>query len=408
MPEQEASFADFDLDPRCLRVLDKNDIQVPTPIQAAVLPVALEGRDVIAIAQTGTGKTLAYVLPLLMRIAQGKAGRNQLLVLTPTRELAVQVHHVIEEYGKALGIRSVCVYGGVNLEQQTRALRRGCQVIVATPGRLLDHMERGNIRFNELEALVFDEADRMLDMGFLPDIRRILRTLPAERQTLLCSATFPREIERLAQDILNEPERITVGAISQPVDNVRQILYTVAAESKIALLLKLLRDDAAVVDSCIVFMRTKSRTERVAKALHRAGIDVQAIHGDRTQRQRQRALEGFRDGRFPVLVATDVAARGLDIDNVSHVINYDIPVNPDDYIHRIGRTARASAKGDAITFVSPGEHIALEGIERALGTHLPRAEWEGAVQVLSLFHAPEEQAARKRTARRRRTLLRRR
>lgn len=408
MPEQEASFADFDLDPRCLRVLDKNDIQVPTPIQAAVLPVALEGRDVIAIAQTGTGKTLAYVLPLLTRIAQGKAGRNQLLVLTPTRELAVQVHHVIEEYGKALRIRSVCVYGGVNLEQQARALRRGCQVIVATPGRLLDHMERGNIRFNELEALVFDEADRMLDMGFLPDIRRILRTLPAERQTLLCSATFPREIERLAQDILNDPERITVGAISQPVDNVRQILYTVAAESKIALLLKLLRDDAAVVDSCIVFMRTKSRTERVAKALHRAGIDVQAIHGDRTQRQRQRALEGFRDGRFPVLVATDVAARGLDIDNVSHVINYDIPVNPDDYIHRIGRTARASAKGDAITFVSPGEHIALEGIERALGAHLPRAEWEGAVPVLSLFHAPEEQAARRRTARRRRTLLRRR
>lgn len=408
MPEQEASFADFDLDPRCLRVLDKNDIQVPTPIQAAVLPVALEGRDVIAIAQTGTGKTLAYVLPLLVRIAQGKAGRNQLLVLTPTRELAVQVHHVIEEYGKALRIRSVCVYGGVNLEQQARALRRGCPVIVATPGRLLDHMERGNVRFNELEALVFDEADRMLDMGFLPDIRRILRTVPAERQTLLCSATFPREIERLAQDILHEPERITVGAISQPVDNVRQILYTVAAESKIALLLQLLRDDVAVVDSCIVFMRTKSRTERVAKALHRAGIDVQAIHGDRTQRQRQRALEGFRDGRFPVLVATDVAARGLDIDNVSHVINYDIPVNPDDYIHRIGRTARASAKGDAITFVSPGEHIALEGIERALGNHLPRAEWEGAVPVLSLFHAPEEQAARRRTARRRRTLLRRR
>ena len=408
MPEQEASFADFDLDPRCLRVLDKNDIQVLTPIQAAVVPVALEGRDVIGIAQTGTGKTLAYVLPLLMRIAQGKAGRNQLLVLTPTRELAVQVHHVFEEYGKALRIRSVCVYGGVNLEQQARALRRGCQVIVATPGRLLDHMERGNVRFNELEALVFDEADRMLDMGFLPDIRRILRTVPAERQTLLCSATFPREIERLAQDILHEPERITVGAISQPVDNVRQILYTVAAESKIALLLQLLRDDVAVVDSCIVFMRTKSRTERVAKALHRAGIDVQAIHGDRTQRQRQRALEGFRDGRFPVLVATDVAARGLDIDNVSHVINYDIPVNPDDYIHRIGRTARASAKGDAITFVSPGEHIALEGIERALGTHLPRAEWEGAVPVLSLFHAPEEQAARRRTARRRRTLLRRR
>lgn len=408
MPQQTASFADYDLDQRCLRVLENKEIQIPTPIQAAVLPVALEGRDVIAIAQTGTGKTLAYALPLLTRIAQSKPGRNQMLVLTPTRELAVQVHSVMDEIGKTLRLRSVCVYGGVGLEQQARALRRGCAVIVATPGRLLDHFERGNVEFGGLQTLVFDEADRMLDMGFLPDIRRILSKLPKDRQTLLCSATFPKEIERLAQDILSDPERISVGAIAKPVDNVRQALYTVAAEAKIDLLLQLLRDGKRHIDSCIVFLRTKSRTERVARALHRAGIEVQAIHGDRSQKQRQRALDGFRDGRYPVLVATDVAARGLDIDNVSHVINYDIPVNPDDYIHRIGRTARASADGDAITFVSPGEHIALEAIERALGARLPQAEWEGAVPVLSLFHPPEEQAARKRAARRRRTLLRRR
>ena len=385
------SFEDFDIDPRCLSALRAQKIVEPTAIQAEAIPIALEGRDMVAIAQTGTGKTLAFALPALTRLAAGRVAKNMMLVLVPTRELAVQVHSVIEEFGRPLHIRAASVYGGVSLEKQTMALRKGVAVIVATPGRLLDHMGRGNVRFKSLEILVLDEADRMLDMGFLPDIRRILAKLPDERQTIMCSATFPNEIARLAEDMLYEPEQIRVGAIAKPVDTVRQTLYTVDRHGKMGLLATVLREQE--VDSALVFLRTKHRTERVAKNLRRSGLKAQAIHGDRTQRQRQQALDGFKSGRYNILVATDVAARGLDIDGVSHVINFDIPSTPDDYIHRIGRTARASAKGDAVTFVCPDEHLALRAIESALGHNLPRKEWEGAVSVLTLYRPAETKAA---------------
>ncbi|HNT89908.1 MAG TPA: DEAD/DEAH box helicase, partial [Candidatus Hydrogenedentes bacterium] len=337
----------------------------------------------VAVAQTGTGKTLAFALPSLSRLAAAPRGRNSMLVLTPTRELAVQIRTVIEPFGNALGLRTVCLYGGVGLGPQTEALRRGCNIIVATPGRLLDHMARGAVSFRDLRILVLDEADRMLDMGFLPDIRRILAKLPAERQTLMFSATFPREIARLAADMQRNPARIEVGAVARPVETVRQNIYTVAQTGKTPLLSTLLR--GSDVHSALVFLRTKHRTDRVARSLHKEGFKVQAIHGNRSQSQRQQALDGFRKGRYNVLVATDVAARGLDIKGVSHVINYDVPNTSDEYIHRIGRTARASESGDAITFVSPDECVALGNIETALGMCLPRVEWEGAVNVVSLY-----------------------
>lgn len=401
------SFNEFDLDPRCLRVLHESNIITPTPIQAQAIPIAVTGRDVIGVAQTGTGKTLAFTLPSLTRLAQEKLRRNMMLVLVPTRELAVQVEKVVEEIGRPLQIRSVAIYGGVSMERQTTAIKRGRAVVVATPGRLLDHMGRGNLRFDKLSVLVLDEADRMLDMGFLPDIRKILRKLPEDRQTLMFSATFPDEIARLTGEMMRDPERVSVGAVSRPVDAVRQLLYPVMPEHKSELLLDVLRSQD--IHSALVFLRTKQRTERVAQLLRKQGFKAAAIHGDRSQKQREQALGGFRKGKFRILVATDVAARGLDVEGISHVINYDIPPTADDYIHRIGRTARAEAEGDAITFVSPSEHLALEAIERALARRLPRADWEKAVPVLSLYSPPGE--SKKKTGGRRRgggRLLRRR
>lgn len=374
-------------------MLKSQGIADPTPVQAQAIPVVMDGADLTAIAQTGTGKTLAFGLPTLSRLAQKPPVRNSMLVLTPTRELAVQVHKVFETFGRALNLRTVCLYGGVGLEGQARTLRKGVNIIVATPGRLLDHMERGNIRFDKLSILVLDEADRMLDMGFIPAIRRILAELPKDRQTLMFSATFPREMSRLAADMQRDPVRIEIGQIAKPSDAVEQHVYTVHSNSKLELLSKVLR--APEVESAIVFIRTKHRTDRVAKALHRDGFKVEAIHGGRSQGQRQRAIDGFRSGRFSVLVATDVAARGLDIQGVTHVVNFDVPNSSDDYIHRIGRTARASATGDAITFVSPDECMALGTIEKALGRNLPRKEWEGAVPVLSMFNPDRNRAPRK-------------
>jgi len=387
------SFEEFGIDPRCLRILKAQRITEPTPVQAQTIPVALEGRDVVAVAQTGTGKTLAFGLPSLTRLAADKPGRNRMLVLTPTRELAQQVYTVIEPFGKTMGLRTVCLYGGVGLEPQTKALRRGSAIIVATPGRLLDHMTRGNVRFDGLSILVLDEADRMLDMGFLPDINRIVRTMPRERQTLMCSATFPREIGRLAARMQRDPLRVEVGAVAMPLDTVEQDVYTVDHAGKLGLLSTILREPD--VRSALVFLRTKRRTDRVAKALRKKGFKVQAIHGDRSQRQRDQAIDGFRKGRYKVLVATDVAARGLDVRGITHVVNFDIPESSDDYIHRIGRTARANAKGDAITFVSPTDYAALGSIEKGLGMNLPRKEWDGAVPVISLFQPAGELSDRK-------------
>ena len=378
------NFEELNIDPRCLRILKSQHINEPTAVQAQAIPIALEGRDLVGIAQTGTGKTLAFALPSLARLANNPSGKAGMLVLTPTRELAQQVHAVLAPLARAMGLRAACIFGGVGFEAQTKALRQRCPVIVATPGRLLDHISRKNTHFEHLAVLVLDEADRMLDMGFLPDIQRILRSLPRDRQTLMFSATFPKSIERLAADMLHQPARITVGAVATPVSAIRQGIYTVEHGRKLGLLSKILNEPG--VDSALVFLRTKHRTDRTARALQKAGFKAKAIHGGRTQSQRNQAIEGFRKGRYKVLVATDVAARGLDVEGISHVVNFDIPNNPEDYIHRIGRTARAKASGDAITFVCPDEFLALSEIETALGKNLPREEWEGAVPVVSLFN----------------------
>jgi len=377
------NFEELNIDPRCLRILNAQNITEPTPVQAQAIPIALEGRDLVGIAQTGTGKTLAFALPLLTSLAREKTSGTSMLVLTPTRELAQQVHAVLDPLAQAMGMRAACVFGGVGFERQTKALRKGCPIIVATPGRLLDHIGRGNAHFENLSVLVMDEADRMLDMGFLPDIKRILAVLPKKRQTLMFSATFPKAIERLSAEMLHEPARIQVSASATPADAVRQGIYTVEHDRKLGLLSKILNDPA--VESALVFLRTKYRTDRTARALQKAGFKVKAIHGGRSQSQRDRAIEGFRKGQYKILVATDVAARGLDIEGISHVVNFDIPNTSDDYIHRIGRTARANASGDAITFVCPDEFIVLNEIETALGKNLPREDWEGAVPVVSLF-----------------------
>ena len=379
------SFQNYSIDPRCLRVLKGQRIDEPTPVQAKAIPPALDGRDVVAVAQTGTGKTLAFGLPALTQLAKAKKGRNRMLVLTPTRELAIQVHDVLQTLGKQMNLSSVAVYGGVGIQPQAQALRKGVDIVVACPGRLLDHINRSNACFDDLSILVLDEADRMLDMGFLPDIKRILKVLPEERQTMMFSATFPKEIAKLAQDFQHDPVRIEVARSATPADAVRQNVYTVEQKGKLNLLTRLLKEGR--VDSALVFLRTKYRTERIAKQLHQAGFKAQAIHGGRTQGQRQRALDGFRKGRYNILVATDVAARGLDINGITHVFNFDIPNCSDDYIHRIGRTARANADGDAITFVAPEDHAALGVIERALGKSLPREAWDGAVPVCSAFQS---------------------
>ena len=386
------TFDDMGLDQRLLQLLARKEFKNPTPIQDQAIPLALEGRDVVGLAQTGTGKTLAYVLPALTRLAAGKVQRNSMLVLVPTRELAVQVRDVVEEYGKPLGIRSLSVYGGVSLDNQRDELQAGRSVLVATPGRLLDHMRRGNIEFRNLMIFVLDEADRMLDMGFLPDIKRIVRKLPQSRQTMMFSATMPDEIAYLADRMLEEPERIEVGFITKPVESVRQTLYAVRPEDKTELLFKVLEEEK--ITSTVIFLHTRIRTERLARALRNKGYSVAQIHGDRSQPQREQALKGFRDGKYRILVATDIAARGLDIEGVTHIINFDIPPSADDYIHRVGRTARAEAEGDAITFVCPNDLAALEKIEATVGRRLPREEWEGAPPILSLY-TPESDKKKK-------------
>lgn len=361
-----------------IKYLNRKGITEPTPIQAKTLEVALDGHDILAISQTGSGKTLAFTLPALTCLDEEDRERNRMLVLTPTRELAQQVHKVIESIGRILELNSVCVFGGVSIERQAKALKRGVDIIVATPGRLMDHMDRGNINFAHCNTLVLDEADRMLDMGFMPDIKEILSHLPNERQTMLFSATFPKEIEKLTKQFMNEPKRIEIGSVA-PVSKVRQHVYTVEQNQKAKLLQKVL--DEPEVKSSIVFMRTKHRTDRVTKTLKAQGFKAQAIHGGRTQSQRKIAIDAFRAGKCDILVATDVAARGIDIQGVTHVINFDIPMAYDDYVHRIGRTARASADGDAITFVAKEDARTLRDIEKALGNKIPQKDWVGSIEV---------------------------
>jgi ATP-dependent RNA helicase RhlE len=372
------SFSEKNLDPLVVKYLNRKGITEATPIQAQTMDIALDGHDILAISQTGSGKTLAFTLPALTCLDEEDRERNRMLVLAPTRELAQQVHKVIEAIGRILELNSVCIFGGVSIDRQAKALKRGVDIIVATPGRLMDHMERGNIDFSYCNTLVIDEADRMLDMGFMPDIKEILSHLPEDRQTMLFSATFPKEIEKLTKQFMNNPKRIEIGRVA-PAKAVRQHVYTVDQNQKAQLLQKILNEPE--VESTIVFMRTKHRTDRITKTLKAQGIKAHAIHGGRTQSQRKIAIDAFRKGSCDVLVATDVAARGIDIQGVTHVINFDIPMAYDDYVHRIGRTARASADGDAITFVSKEDARTLRDIEKELGNKIPQKDWVGAIKV---------------------------
>ncbi|HXT51413.1 MAG TPA: DEAD/DEAH box helicase [Thermoanaerobaculia bacterium] len=348
----------------------------PTPIQAKSIPPGLARRDVLACAMTGSGKTAAFVLPLLQRLAAAPAtGATRALVLVPTRELASQVHEHLVGLGRYSRVTSVTVFGGVSPFPQERALKRGVDVVVATPGRLLDHMRQGVAKFDRLELLVLDEADRMLDMGFLPDVERILSALPRQRQTMLFSATLPKEIVELSRRLLHDPARIDVERPSAPPTTVSQEVLPVPERLKPSLLLELLK--RRELETALVFTRTKHRANRLADFLDAAGVPCDRIHGNRSQGQREAALAAFKAGKLQVLVATDIAARGIDISALPHVVNFDVPHQSDDYIHRVGRTARASLTGHAITFASPEDGKELAAIERAVGKRLPRRQLQG-------------------------------
>ncbi len=366
-------FSSFGLHADILRGVKDLAFTHPTPIQEQAIGPAVQGRDVMACAATGSGKTAAFMLPVIHRLLTRPAGPRRVaraLVLTPTRELAVQIHEHLTSMATYTPISGAVIIGGVSMGPQAHAFRTGTEILIATPGRLLDHLRQPYARLDGLEILVLDEADRMLDMGFLPDIRRILRVIPAKRQTLFFSATMPPEIRKLMQEMLHNPEMIQIDRQAAPAAGITQAIYPVPQALKTALLRKLLEHEG--MESVICFTRTKQRANRLAKSLDAAGISCVPIHGNRSQGQRIAAIEGFKSGRFRVLVATDIAARGIDIADVSHVINFDCPHIAEDYIHRVGRTGRASAMGDAFTFVSDEEQINLRVIERAIGKRLPR------------------------------------
>jgi ATP-dependent RNA helicase RhlE len=348
------------------RALDAENYVRPTPIQAQAIPQLLAGKDVLGIAQTGTGKTAAFALPILQRLAANRqapvAGAPRALILAPTRELAVQINTSFRTYGRHVGLRHAVILGGVGMQPQIDALRRGVDILVATPGRLIDLMSQRHVRLDRVAVFVLDEADRMLDMGFVRDVRRIAAALPKQRQTLLFSATMPAEIARLAQELLHQPVRVEVTPPARTVDRIDQQVFFVDAGAKRDLLVRLLADPA--LSRVVVFTRTKRGANRVAEYLVKAGIGADAIHGNKSQGARQRALEGFRSGRARVLVATDIAARGIDIDGITHVVNFELPNEPESYVHRIGRTARAGADGVAISFCDPAERDYLRAIER--------------------------------------------
>jgi ATP-dependent RNA helicase RhlE len=372
------SFQQFGLHPDLLKAIHDLSYHEPTPIQQQAIPLALAGRDLIGCAQTGTGKTAAFALPILNKLHPIKSAKIRALILTPTRELAAQINEVLQGLAAHTKLYTAAIYGGVGIPPQERALRLGTDIIVATPGRLLDHMNKGVGRFHGLEFLVLDEADRMLDMGFLPDVKRIISRLPQQRQTMLFSATMPQEILQLSRQILRDPATVQIGRQAAPAEGVSHSAYPVAQHLKTDLLVALLgmieteHGAAGNMESVLIFARTKVRTERLARQLRQGGFDAALIHGDRTQGQRLAALEGFRNRRYRILVATDIAARGLDVDGISHVINFDVPATPEDYVHRIGRTARAKAVGEALTLVAPAEESFLAAIQQLTKTTIPR------------------------------------
>jgi ATP-dependent RNA helicase RhlE len=370
----DLTFADLGLHPDILQSVKDAGYTHPTPIQALAIPLALEGRDLIGLAQTGTGKTAAFALPILNQLMGGPR-RSRALILTPTRELCVQVEENFHKYAEHSGLKTLAVYGGVALEPQTKALRKGIDIVIATPGRLLDHLERQNVVFDDLEVLVLDEADRMLDMGFAPQINRIVGAIPKYRQTMLFSATMPPEVEALSRKYLRKPHVIQVGRRSMAAIGVTHAVYPVPRIRKTQLLTELLKDKA--MDSVLIFTRTKHGADRVVRDLQQAGIQATAMHGDKTQKERTRALEDFKEGKIRVLVATDVAQRGLDVTGITHVINFDVPQEPEDYVHRIGRTGRAESSGDAYTLMSPDEIAMVRTIERVIGQEIPRVSVPG-------------------------------
>jgi ATP-dependent RNA helicase RhlE len=363
-------FSNLGLHPALVRATAELGYQRPTPIQNDAIPPAVEGRDLLACAATGSGKTAAFLLPILHRLNGRERGATRALILAPTRELAAQIHENLEALAKHTRITSAVIFGGVGMRPQEEAFRRRVDVLVATPGRLLDHLQHPYATLADVEILVLDEADRMLDMGFLPDIRRVLRHVPERRQTLLLSATMPAPILELARDLLDDPVTINLEPRATPASGIRQAVYPVPGELKPHLLLELLR--RGEVGSAIVFTRTKHRANRLAELLDREGISAARIHGNRSQAQRTEALAGFKKGRYRILVATDIAQRGIDVEALEHVVNFDVPAVPEDYVHRVGRTGRAEATGEALTFVSPEEEGDLRAIERAIGRRLPR------------------------------------
>ena len=372
--EYSLNFEQFSLDPHITAAVKAVGYTTPTPIQRQAIPIVLEGRDVMGLAQTGTGKTAAFVLPILQRLTKGPSGRVRALILAPTRELAEQIHQAIADLGRNSRVRSTTIYGGVSKHNQVAALRRGAEIIVACPGRLLDHLQDGMIDLSRVEVLVLDEADRMCDMGFLPDIRRIIMHLPPGRQTLFFSATMPGDIRSLANNILKNPVPVQIGAMA-PVETVSHSLYPAPEAFKPGLLLAVLR--RTPTGRVLIFTRTKRRARNLALNLEKNGYRAAALQGNMTQNRRQAAIDGFRGGKYDILVATDIAARGIDVTRISHVINYDMPDTADAYIHRIGRTGRAHETGEAFTFNTPADELIVCDIERVLGSRIERRSLPG-------------------------------
>jgi len=363
-------FASLGLVPELVRAVAEEGYERPTPIQQETIPLALDGRDLIGSAQTGTGKTAAFMLPILQRLAPGPRNTLRALILVPTRELAEQVLQSALAYGRYMRLTAAAVYGGVGMEPQTQALRRGVDIVVATPGRLLDHMERGHVNYGRLEVLVLDEADRMLDMGFAPDVRRILRELPTERQTMLFSATISPEVDALARTALNGHASVEIGRRAQAADGIEHVIVAVDKLQKRDVLAKILQ--AKPAGQTLVFTRTKYGADKLATFLKKSGIPAHALHGDKAQSHRTRTLEAFRRGVAEILVATDIAARGIDVDGIRMVVNFDVPADAEIYVHRVGRTARAGAQGLALTLLSPDEWLLMADIEKLIGQSFPR------------------------------------
>lgn len=397
---QTTAFTSFDslgVSPTLLRNLTKAGFAEPTAIQAQAIPHALAGRDVLGCAQTGTGKTAAFVIPMLERLSGTPKGQPRALILAPTRELAIQIQATIDTLGRDLQLFATTVVGGADMQAQVRGLRQRPDIIVATPGRLLDHMWNGTISLLAMSILVLDEADRMLDMGFAQQINQILDAMPEERQTLLFSATMPNDLARLAQASVKDPVRVMVTKSATTADGVSQAVHHTTHDRKNSLLMSLVQSES---DTVLVFTRTKHRADRLGNLLGSAGHRVAVLHGGRTLPQRRAALEGFRRGTFRVLVATDIAARGIDVANIAHVINYDVPNCPEDYVHRIGRTARMRTTGRATTFVTADDQDQLRAIERLLGQAVPRAE--GSTTSPASSPRPDAHAPRSESERRRR------